>query len=150
MKFIQCLLLALSFLISNGSAEESIGLPPVAIDIGSSPSTSTDQLLESRIFRLAWISPDEITYTLLLLDKTGKKVESKDPPVSGLFLMDLLAKFKGPDGTLSIDERTNVITAHETPDRLDRFQKIIDALDVPPPDITLEAANFVANTEGGG
>lgn len=100
--------------------------------------TSRDKLstqYETRIFRLAYVSPEGSSYTATLTSEFVSKTGSKEVKDAGQSLIDVLAKIKTAGGSISFEKRANAIVVRDTPTALDQMQSIIANLDLPPKQI---------------
>lgn len=100
--------------------------------------TSRDKLstqYETRIFRLAYVSPEGSSYTATLTSEFVSKTGSKEVKDAGQSLIDVLSKIKTAGGSISFEKRANAIVVRDTPTALDQMQSIIANLDQPPKQI---------------
>jgi len=138
----------------------TLALPLSAADLPSDE-------LDVRIYRLAYILPDEPQYSAL--PRVELVWKSGGAPTQ-LSLIQLLHKTKGPRASIWFVKSSNALIVHDTPARLDEMQAFIDKLDYPPKNTAFlfqgsenyqirwdgndgrgsATETFVANTEGGG
>ena len=97
-------------------------------NIRITPNDNITGQMEIRIFRLAYILPDDAAYTATLTSTPGSK-EVKNADQS---LIDVLSHVKTTTGSISFEKRANALVVRDSAKALDQMQSIIDKLDTPP------------------
>jgi len=93
------------------------------------------RLLETRIFRLAYLTPEGAKYVATINTEFAKREDSKDAQAAGVTLLDMLTKLKTDVGQISFVKRASAIVVKDTQDTLDAMQQVIAKLDIAPKQI---------------
>ncbi|MCW8133639.1 MAG: hypothetical protein KIS92_25060 [Planctomycetota bacterium] len=91
--------------------------------------------LQTRIFRLAYLTPDSAKYVATLTSEFARREESKEQAEAGQTLIDVLTKMRGPEGKLSFVKRGTALVVTDTATKLDSMENVIKKLDLPPKQI---------------
>lgn len=90
---------------------------------------------ETRIFRLAYLTPESAKYTATLSTPYAAKKESESAGAAGTTLIDMLGNMKGEGAQLSFVKRGNALVVTDTATNLNAMQAVINKLDVAPKQI---------------
>ncbi len=101
---------------------------------------------ETRIFRLAYVTPEGAKYTATIDTNYARRQESEAVGKAGTSMIDMLANMKGPGGSLSFVKHGNSLIVTDTPTNLNSMQAVINKLDTPPKQIHV-SLKIVAMTD---
>lgn len=91
--------------------------------------------LQTRIFRLAYLTPDSAKYVATLTSEFARREESAESSRAGQTLFDVLTNMKGPEGKLSFLKRGTALIVTDTATKLDTMEMVVKKLDVAPKQI---------------
>ncbi|MBI3832606.1 MAG: hypothetical protein HY291_23995 [Planctomycetes bacterium] len=91
--------------------------------------------LQTRIFRLAYLTPDSAKYVATLTSEFARREESQESAKAGQTLFDVLTNMKGPEGKLSFLKRGTALIVTDTATKLDTMEMVVKKLDVAPKQI---------------
>jgi len=91
--------------------------------------------LQTRIFRLAYLTPDSAKYVATLVSEFARREESREQAEAGQTLIDVLTKMRGPEGKLSFVKRGTALVVTDTATKLDSMESVIKKLDLAPKQI---------------
>lgn len=100
----------------------------------TTPAKLTKQM-ETRIFRLAYQTPEAAKYTATMTSEFITRVAAEGSSKIGTTLIDMLAGIKSADAQVAFVKRGNTLVVTDTAKKLDTMQSIIDKLDIPPKQI---------------
>jgi len=112
--------------------------------------TTPDRLstqLETRIFKLSYLTPDSAKYVATLVSEFAKRQESEKAAAAGQTLLDVLLGMVTPGtGSINYVKRGTSLVVTDTATKLESMQNVVTKLDVPPKQIFV-SVKIVAITD---
>ncbi len=103
-----------------------------------------EKQFETRIFRLAYLTPEGVKYTGTISSAVIKRASAKGAPDTTL--LQLLKRMAG-GGQFSFMRSSNALIVKNTPTTLDAIQAVINKLDIPPKQVHV-SIKIVAVSDG--